>query len=300
MDALVGNLKEAYSEGIDDLEWMTPETKKKAHAKLARFTTKIGYPEKWRDWSALEVSAQDPIGNAMRAATVTLDRSIAKLAGPIDRTEWLMTPQTVNAYYYPPANEIVFPAAILQPPFFDVKADDAVNYGAIGSVIGHEISHGFDDQGRRYDGQGNLTDWWTASDNEEFQRRARSLVQQYSSFSPIEGMHVNGELTLGENIADLAGVTMAYRAYKLSLGDRPGPVLDGYTADQRFFLGWAQGWPRKYREDEMRKRLLTDPHSPSEFRTNGIVSNLPQFYAAFDVKPGDKLYRPPQERVQIW
>jgi putative endopeptidase len=300
IDQLVGNLLEAYSQGIDQLQWMSPETKQRAHAKLASFTTKIGYPDKWRDWSKLEVRPDDLIGNTMRANAVTLDRSIAKLTGPIDRTEWLMTPQTVNAYYYPPANEIVFPAAILHPPFFDVNADDAINYGAIGSVIGHEISHGFDDQGRRYDGKGNLTDWWTAADNEEFQRRARALVQQYSSFSPLEGLRVNGELTLGENIADLAGVTMAYRAYQLSLAGRKAPVLDGYTGDQRFFLGWAQSWPRKYRDDEMRKRLLTDPHSPSEYRTNGIVSNLPQFYGAFDVKPTDKLYRKPEERVQIW
>ena len=300
IDELVGNLLKAYAAGIDQLEWMSPATKQRAQAKLASFTTKIGYPDKWRDWSQLDVRADDLIGNAMRASAVTLDRDIAKLSGPIDRTEWLMTPQTVNAYYYPPANEIVFPAAILQPPFFDVKADDAVNYGAIGSVIGHEISHGFDDQGRRYDGQGNLTDWWTPSDNSEFQSRAHALIEQYSSYSPIAGQHVNGELTLGENIADLAGVAMAYRAYQLSLTDKVAPVLDGYTGDQRFFLGWAQSWPRKYRDDEMRKRLLTDPHSPGEYRANGVVSNLPQFYAAFDVKPTDKLYLSPEKRVRIW
>ena len=279
---------------------MSPETKQRAHAKLASFTTKIGYPDKWQDWSKLDVRADDLIGNAMRATAVTLDRNIARLPGPIDRTEWLMTPQTVNAYYYPPANEIVFPAAILQPPFFDVNADDAVNYGSIGSVIGHEISHGFDDQGRRYDGRGNLADWWTPGDNAEFQRRAQALVQQYSSYTPIDGMHVNGELTLGENIADLAGVAMAYRAYQLSLAGKSAPILDGYTGDQRFFLGWAQSWSRKYRDDEMRKRLLTDPHSPSEYRANGVVSNLPQFYAAFDVKPTDKLYVAPGKRVRIW
>jgi predicted metalloendopeptidase len=300
VDELVRNLLKAYAQAIDQLEWMSPETKQRAQEKLSKLTTKIGYPDKWRDWSKLEVRADDLIGNLMRASAVALDREIAKLPGPVDRTEWLLTPQTVNAYYYPPANEIVFPAAILQPPFFDPKADDAVNYGAIGSVIGHEISHGFDDQGRRYDGDGNLRDWWTATDNTEFQRRAQTLVKQYSSYSPLPGMHVNGELTLGENIADLAGVTMAYRAYQLSLDGRPAPVLDGFTADQRFFLGWAQVWARKYREDELRKRLLTDPHSPSEYRANVTVSNLPQFYEAFDVKPTDQLYRPPEERVQIW
>ena len=300
IDELVRNLLQACGEGIDQLEWMSPETKQRAHAKLASFTTKIGYPDKWQDWSKLDVRADDLIGNAMRATAVTLDRNIARLPGPIDRTEWLMTPQTVNAYYYPPANEIVFPAAILQPPFFDVNADDAVNYGSIGSVIGHEISHGFDDQGRRYDGRGNLADWWTPGDNAEFQRRAQALVQQYSSYTPIDGMHVNGELTLGENIADLAGVAMAYRAYQLSLAGKSAPILDGYTGDQRFFLGWAQSWSRKYRDDEMRKRLLTDPHSPSEYRANGVVSNLPQFYAAFDVKPTDKLYVAPGKRVRVW
>jgi predicted metalloendopeptidase len=300
VEALVANLLKAFEQSIDELEWMSPATKQRAHAKLANFTTKIGYPEKWRDWSKLEVRADDLIGNVMRASMVALDRDIAKLPGPIDRTEWFMTPQTVNAYYHPPANEIVFPAAILQPPFFDVRADDAVNYGAIGAVIGHEISHGFDDQGRRYDAQGNLTDWWTPEDNAEFQRRARALVEQYSRYSPIEGMHVNGELTLGENIADLAGVTMAYRAYKLSLGGKPAPVIDGFSGDQRFFIGWAHSWARKYRDDEMRKRLLTDPHSPGEYRANGVVRNLPPFYEAFGVKPGDKMYLPPEKRVSIW
>jgi predicted metalloendopeptidase len=300
VEELVENLKTAFAEGIDALEWMTPVTKQKAHAKLARFTTKIGYPDKWKDWSALVVKRDDLIGNEMRAAAVAFDRDIGKLGGPIDKTEWLMTPQTVNAYYYPPANEIVFPAAILQPPFFNVAADDAINYGAIGAVIGHEISHGFDDQGRRYDGAGNLNDWWASEDNEEFMRRAKRLGAQYDALSPLPGTKVNGDLTMGENIADLAGVAMAYRAYKLSLKGRPAPVIDGYTGDQRFFIGWAQGWARKYREDELRKRLLTDPHAPSEYRTNVIVSNLQEFHEAFDVKPGDKMYRPPEERVRIW
>ena len=236
----------------------------------------------------------------MRAAAVLFDRGVNKLGGPIDRTEWLMTPQTVNAYYNPPTNEIVFPAAMLQPPFFDVTVDDALNYGAIGSVIGHEISHGFDDQGRRYDGHGNLNDWWAAADNEEFTRRAKAFGAQYDASSPLPGTHVNSGLTMGENIADLAGVAMAYRAYKISLQGKPAPVIDGYTGDQRFFIGWAQGWARKYRDDELRRRLLTDPHSPSEYRTNIIVSDLPEFYAAFDVKPGDKMYRAPADRVKIW
>jgi putative endopeptidase len=299
-DALVNNLKAAFDGGIDELEWMTPDTKRKAHEKLALFTTKIGYPDKWRDWSKLEIRRDDLVGNEMRAAAVLFERGVNKLGGPIDRTEWLMTPQTINAYYNPPTNEIVFPAAILQPPFFDVTVDDAMNYGAIGAVIGHEISHGFDDQGRRYDGTGNLHDWWAPSDNEEFTRRAKAFGAQYDASSPLPDTHVNGDLTMGENIADLAGVAMAYRAYKLSLQGKPAPVIDGFTGDQRFFIGWAQGWARKYRDDELRRRLLTDPHSPSEYRTNIIVSNLPEFYAAFDVKPGDKMYRAPADRVKIW
>ena len=300
IDSLVKNLNNAFSSGIDQLEWMSPETRRRAHEKLAQFTTKIGYPDKWRDWSKLEIRRDDLLGNEMRAAAVLFERGVNKLGGPIDRTEWLMTPQTVNAYYNPPQNEIVFPAAILQPPFFDVTVDDAINYGAIGAVIGHEISHGFDDQGRRYDGKGNLNDWWAPADNDEFTRRAKEFGKQYDASSPLPGTHVNSELTMGENIADLAGVAMAYRAYKLSLNGKPAPVIDGYTGDQRFFIGWAQGWARKYRDDELRRRLLTDPHSPSEFRTNVIVANLPEFYAAFDVKPGDKMYRAPAERVKIW
>jgi putative endopeptidase len=300
IDALVKNLNNAFSSGIDQLEWMSPETRRRAHEKLAQFTTKIGYPDKWRDWSKLEIRRDDLLGNEMRAAAVLFERGVNKLGGPIDRTEWLMSPQTVNAYYNPPQNEIVFPAAILQPPFFDVTVDDAINYGAIGAVIGHEISHGFDDQGRRYDGKGNLNDWWAPADNDEFTRRAKEFGKQYDASSPLPGTHVNSELTMGENIADLAGVAMAYRAYKLSLNGKPAPVIDGYTGDQRFFIGWAQGWARKYRDDELRRRLLTDPHSPSEFRTNVIVANLPEFYAAFDVKPGDKMYRAPAERVKIW
>jgi len=298
--ALVSNLQRAYAEGIQNLEWMTPATKAQAQAKLAKFTAKIGYPDKWRDWSALQVNRDDLVGNVMRATIVVHDRDVAKLGGPIDRTEWLMTPQTVNAYYSPPSNEIVFPAAILQPPFFDVHADDAVNYGAIGMVIGHEISHGFDDQGRHYDGDGNLKGWWTDEDDREFRKRAAQLVKQFAAYSPLPGQYLNGELTLGENIADLAGVAMAHKAYKLSLNGKPAPKLDGFTGEQRFFIGLAQVWPRKYRDDEMRKRLLTDSHSPSEFRVNGTVVNQPEFIAAFDLKDGDKLFLPPDEQVKIW
>jgi len=297
---LVDNLKRAYSEGIDQLEWMSAATKTQAHAKLAKFTAKIGYPDKWEDWSKLEVRRDDLVGNILRALAVDHDRDVAKLAGPVDRTEWLMTPQTVNAYYNPPANEIVFPAAILQPPFFDVTADDAVNYGAIGAVIGHEISHGFDDQGRHYDGDGNLNNWWTDADDAEFRARSGKLVNQYKGYSPLPNQFLNGELTLGENIADLAGVAMAYRAYRLSLNGKKAPVIDGFTGDQRFFIGYAQVWARKYREDEMRKRLLTDVHSPSEYRVNGIVANQPEFYKAFDVKAKDKLFIDAKERVKIW
>ena len=300
MDALVANLKRAFAQGIDELEWMTPQTKQKAHAKLAAFSTKIGYPERWRDWSKLDVRRDDLIGNQQRAAAVVLDRNIAKLGGPIDRTEWFMTPQTVNAYYSPPMNEIVFPAAILQPPFFDVNADDAVNYGAIGSVIGHEISHGFDDQGRRYDGAGNLNDWWQKQDDAEFTRRAKQLGAQYAAMSPLQGLNVNPELTMGENIADVAGVSMAYRAYRLALEDGEPPVIDGFTGEQRFFIGWAQVWARKYREDELRRRLLIDPHSPSEYRVNVVVANLPAFLQAFDVKPEDRMFRAEGERIKIW
>jgi predicted metalloendopeptidase len=300
IDALVKNLLAAFDSGIDELDWMTPDTRRQAHEKLALFTTKIGYPDKWRDWSKLDVRRDDLVGNEMRAAAVLFERGVNKLGGPIDRTEWLLTPQTINAYYYPPQNEIVFPAAILQPPFFDVTVDDAMNYGAIGAVIGHEISHGFDDQGRRYDGHGNLHDWWAAADNEEFNRRAEAFGAQYAASSPLPGTHISAKLTMGENIADLAGVAMAYRAYKLSLKGRQAPVIDGYTGDQRFFIGWAQGWARKYRDDDLRRRLTNDPHSPSEYRTNVIVSNLPEFYRAFDVKPGDKMYRAPADRVKIW
>ena len=300
MDQLVANLREAFRQSIDELDWMGPETRRAAHDKLAAFRVKIGYPEKWKEYPGLAVRRDDLVGNVLRAREVNVKRELAKLGQPVDRTEWFMTPQTVNAYYSPLGNEIVFPAAILQPPFFDMNADDAVNYGGIGAVIGHEISHGFDDQGRKYDGQGVLRDWWTEEDNKRFQARAGELVEQYSAFSPLPGMNVNGQFTLGENIGDLSGLAVAYKAYRLSLGDEAAPVLDGYSGDQRFFIGWAQVWARKYREDELRKRLVTDPHSPSEYRCNGIVRNMPQFVEAFGVKPGDGLFLPPEQQVRIW
>jgi putative endopeptidase len=300
MDQLVANLLKAFDSSIDELEWMSPETRRQAHAKIAGFTVKIGYPEKWKEYPGLEIRRDDLVGNVLRAREVNNRREIGKIGQPVDRTEWLMTPQTVNAYYNPLGNEIVFPAAILQPPFFDMTADDAVNYGGIGSVIGHEISHGFDDQGRKFDGRGMLRDWWTAEDDKRFHALADQLVAQYSAFSPLPGLNVNGRLTLGENIGDLSGVAVAHKAYRLSLDGRAGPVLDGYTGDQRFFIGWAQVWPRMYRDDELRKRLLTDPHSPSEYRVNGIVRNMPQFAEAFTVKDGDGLFLPAPQQVRIW
>lgn len=300
MDEMVENLRQAFRESIDVLEWMSNETKAQAQQKLAKFTPKIGYPDKWRDYSTLKISDNDLVANMIASAEFSARRELSKLGGPIDRNEWFMTPQTVNAYYSPSMNEIVFPAAILQPPFFNVMADDAVNYGAIGAVIGHEFSHGFDDQGRKSDGDGMLRDWWTEGDAKEFKRRADGLVAQYNAFSPLPGENVNGKLTLGENIGDLAGLTMAYRAYVLSLNGKEAPVIGGYTGAQRFFMGWSQVWRREYRDDELRRRLLTDSHSPSIYRVNGIVANMPEFYAAFDVKPGDKLYRSPEDRVKIW
>ncbi len=297
---LVANLKKAAGERIDKLEWMSPATKAQAKQKLAKFTTKIGYPDKWKDYSKLTISGDSIAKNMMRSSAFEVDRQTARLGGPIDRTEWLMTPQTINAYYNPVMNEIVFPAAILQPPFFNMAADDAVNYGGIGAVIGHELSHGFDDQGSQYDGDGNLRKWWTTEDRDEFERRSKELVSQYNSYKPFEDMNVNGELTLGENIGDLGGLNFAYTAYKNSLGGKPAEVIDGMTGDQRFFYGWGQVWRRLYREPELRRRLLDDPHSPSRYRVNGIVSNMDAFYEAFTIKPGDPMYIAPEKRVRIW
>jgi predicted metalloendopeptidase len=300
MEALVKNLLAAYKQSIDKLDWMSPATKKEAQAKLAKFTPKIGYPNKWKDYSALVVVRDDLVGNVMRSREVEYNRELNKLGKPIDRDEWGMTPQTINAYYNPEMNEIVFPAAILQPPFFDANADDAVNYGGIGAVIGHEISHGFDDQGAQYDGDGNLRDWWTEADHKNFKAKTAMLVNQYNQFEPIPGYHVNGELTLGENIADNSGLAIAYKAYKISLKGKKAPVIDGLTGEQRLYMGWAQVWRTKMREQQQIVQVKTDPHSPGQFRANGTLRNQPGFYDAFKVKQGDKMYLAPQERVIIW
>jgi predicted metalloendopeptidase len=300
MQALVKNLIEAYRQSISQLEWMSPETKQRALAKLAKFTPKIGYPDTWWDYAALEIRRDDLVGNVRRLAAFGYDRQLARLGKPVDRTEWGMTPQTVNAYYNASMNEVVFPAAILQPPFFNMAADDAVNYGGIGAVIGHEIGHGFDDQGSKYDGDGNLTSWWTPQDRAEFEKRTTMLIEQYNQFEPLPGQHVNGALTIGENIGDLGGLSIAYKAYHLALGGKEPPVIDGLTGDQRFFLGWAQVWRGKQREQALLNQLKTNSHSPSEFRANGTVRNVPAFYTAFDVKPGDKMYLAPEQRVKIW
>lgn len=300
MEHLVQNLIKAYDQSIQSLDWMSPETKKSAKEKLSKFTYKIGYPEKWRNYTSLQIQPEDLLGNVVRAVQFQYNYDLNKLGKPVDRTEWFMTPQTVNAYYNPTMNEIVFPAAILQPPFFNRNADDAVNYGGIGAVIGHEIGHGFDDSGSQYDGDGNLRNWWTDQDRKAFEARTGKLVAQYESFSPIEGEHLNGKLTLGENIGDLGGLSIAYKAYKLSLNGTEAPVIDGLTGDQRFFMGWAQVWARLYRDEELRRRLVVDPHSPSEYRCNGVVRNIPEFHTAFGVKEGDQLYLKPEERVKIW
>lgn len=300
MLALVENLKAAYRDSISQLDWMGEQTRQKALAKLDRFVAKIGYPDEWKDYSEMVIRADDLIGNQIRYQSWSHDREVAKLGKPIDRKEWFMTPQTINAYYNSAMNEIVFPAAILQPPFFDMAADDAVNYGAIGAIIGHEIGHGFDDQGSKYDGNGNLNNWWTDSDRKEFDARTRKLVAQFNAYEALPKLFINGELTLGENIGDLGGLSIAHQAYRRSLKGQEAPVIDGYTGDQRFFLGWAQVWRGKTREQSLRRQITTDPHSPSEYRVQGIVANVPAFIEAFDVKPGDKLYRPPTERVKIW
>jgi putative endopeptidase len=300
MDALVKNILAAYSVGIDSLEWMSPATKAQAKDKLAHFTVKIGYPDKPRDFSALEIRRGDLLGNAMRSDAFQYNDNISRLGKPVDRTRWGMTPQTVNAYYNASNNEIVFPAAILQPPFFDVTADDAVNYGAIGAVIGHEIGHGFDDQGRKSDGSGNLRDWWTASDAQAFEARTTKLGAQYGAINPIDDMHINPKLTMGENIGDLSGLAQAYRAYRISLGGKEAPVINGFTGDQRFFIGYAQIWRTKFRDEALRQRLLTDPHSPGMYRAFVPFVNNDAFVRAFGVKEGDKMYIAPSERVKIW
>ncbi len=300
MQDLVENLRAAFKDGIDGLEWMGEDTKKQAQYKLAKFRPKIGYPDKWESYDGLSVNRDDIMGTIKSARKWSLKDELSKLGAPIDREEWGMTPQTVNAYYSSTLNEIVFPAAILQAPFFDPAADPAVNYGGIGAVIGHEMGHGFDDQGRKSDGDGVQRDWWTEEDAEAYEARAGLLADQYSAFEPLPGEPINGRLSLGENIGDLTGVTMAYEAYKRSLGGKPAPVIDGITGDQRFFMAWAQVWAIKWREEALRAQIKNGPHSPGEFRANGIVRNIDAWYEAFDVQPGDDMYLPPEKRVKIW
>ncbi len=302
MQELVANLIEAYRVSIEGLDWMSAQTKVKALEKLRKFTPKIGYPDKWRDFSSLVITPNDLMGNLTRVTHFQRDYELAKIGAPVDRAEWYMTPQTVNAYYNPGMNEIVFPAAILQPPFFGLSADDAVNYGGIGGVIGHEIGHGFDDQGSKYDGDGNMVDWWNDSDRTEFEKRSNALIAQYNSLRPQEtpDITVNGALTVGENIGDLGGITIAYKAYKISLGGKDAPIIDGLTGDERFFLSWAQIWRGKVRPEELRRRIATDPHSPAEFRCNAIVSNFTPFYETFGLTKTDALWLDESERVAIW
>ena len=303
MVELVANLIKAYRVSIEGLSWMSQETKERAYIKLEKFTPKIGYPDKWRDYSALEIKAGDLISNLAQIAKYSQDYEYNKIGKPVDKSEWYMTPQTVNAYYNPGMNEIVFPAAILQPPFFDVAADDyAANYGGIGAVIGHEIGHGFDDQGSKYDGDGNLVNWWSDIDRKEFEKRTKKLIDQYDQLSPAAApdVKVNGALTVGENIGDLGGLTIAYKAYEISLNGKQPPAIDGYSGAQRFFMGWAQSWRGKYRAEEVRRRIATDPHSPDEFRCNQIVANLDEFYQAFSVISSDKHFIPSGDRVRIW
>ena len=300
MEIMIANLIEAYRQSITELEWMGEETRQQALIKLSKFTPKVGYPEKWRDYNKLQMTAGDLAGNIKSASLFEHNRQLDKLDKPIDKSEWGMSPQTVNAYYRPAWNEIVFPAAILQPPFFNPAADDAVNYGGIGSVIGHEIGHGFDDQGRKYDGGGNLRDWWTEQDNALFEERKQKLAAQYSSYEVVDGLTINGEFTSGENIGDLGGLSIAYKAYKLSLDGKEAPVIDGLSGDQRFFLGYAQVWRGKARDEEAKRLLTIDPHSPFKFRANGAAVNVTEFYEAFDVQEGDGMWLPPEDRVKIW
>lgn len=299
MEALVANLLKAYESSIKELDWMSADTKKEALDKLSKFTPKIGYPNKWKSYD-VDVKADDLYGNLERTTLLEYNREIAKLGKPIDKDEWGMTPQTVNAYYNPTMNEIVFPAAILQPPFFDMEAEDAINYGAIGAVIGHEIGHGFDDTGSTFDGDGAMRNWWTETDTEEFKKRTKALIAQYNEFKVLPDVNVNGEFTLGENIGDLGGLGIALKAYHMSLNGKKGPEMDGFTADQRVFIGWAQSWNGKSRDEALRVQVSADPHSPRDFRVNGVVRNIPEFYEAFNVQKKDSLYLPPEERVKIW
>jgi putative endopeptidase len=299
-DALIANLMAAYRESIATLDWMGPQTRREALAKLAAINAKIAYPAAWRDYSRLELRRDDLSGNVMRARNFTYEFRLAKLGHKVDRTEWYSPPQTINAFYSPSRNDITFPAGILQPPFFDATADDAANYGGIGAVIGHEISHAFDDQGSRFDGEGNLRNWWTEEDRRRFDAKTRSLIAQYEAFSPLPGYHVNGALTLGENVADNAGIAIAERAYRISLGGCPAPVIDGYTGEQRLFISFAQVWRDKMRDAARIERLKVDPHAPGQFRANGSLRNQSAFDAAFEVKPGDAMYLPPEQRISLW
>ncbi|MBF6641589.1 peptidase M13 [Flavobacterium sp. J49] len=300
MTGMVKNLLKAYAESIKTLDWMSEATKKEALKKVDNFMIKIGYPDKWRDYSALKIAKNDFYGNGVRAAEFEYNRQLAKLGKPVDRSEWGMNPQTVNAYYNPSLNEIVFPAAILKPPFFDLNADDAVNYGGIGAVIGHEIGHGFDDQGSAFDGKGVMKNWWTPQDLAAFQKKTGALVDQYNSFKAFPDLNVNGAFTLGENIGDLGGLSIAIKAYKATLNGKEAPVMDGFTGMQRVFLGWGQVWAEKSREEALRSQIASDPHSPALFRVNGTVRNIPEFYEAFNIKPTDSLYLAPEKRVKIW
>jgi putative endopeptidase len=300
MVVLVENLIKAYEVSIKELDWMSEDTKKEALDKLSKFNPKIGYPDVWRDYSKLEISADDLFGNLRRAALVNYQQNIDRQKGPVDKNEWGMTPQTVNAYYNPTMNEIVFPAAILQPPYFNLEVEDAVNYGAIGAVIGHEIGHGFDDTGSTFDGDGVLRNWWTEEDKKEFEVRTGKLVAQYDGFKLFDDLNVNGTFTLGENIGDLGGLSIALKAYQMSLDGKEAPEIDGFSGIQRVFLGYGQAWMFKGREQATRQRTATDPHSPPKFRVNGVVRNIPEFYQAFDLKPEHKLYLAEEQRVKIW
>jgi putative endopeptidase len=302
MDALVAKLIEAYRGSIQSLEWMTEETRGRALDKLAKFTPKIGYPDRWRDYSSLEIVPDDLLANIRAVTEFEFQRELGKIGKPIDRSEWFMTPQTINAYYNPGFNEIVFPAAILQYPFFDEKRDAAANFGAIGAVIGHEIGHGFDDQGSQYDGDGRLTNWWTDADRAAFEARTSALIAQYDALEPAQlpGHHVNGALTIGENIGDLGGLAIAWKAYLLFLDGAESPMIDGMTGAERFFLSWAQAWQVKLRDEEALRLLSIDPHSPNEFRCNQIVRNIDVFYETFAVKESDELWLNPEDRVTIW
>jgi putative endopeptidase len=300
IDELVRHLLNAYASSIDQLPWMSAPTKLEAKAKLRKIDVKIGYPSHWRDYSKLIIVADDLLGNVRRAQQFERNRRLGQLGGPIDRSEWNMTAPTVNAYYNPAVNEIVFPAGILQPPAFNPAADDAFNYGSAGATIGHEISHGFDDQGSQYDSDGNLRDWWTAEDHAKFKAKTEQLIKEYDAFEPVPGFHVNGALTLGENIADIAGIEIAYKAYIASLNGAAPPVIDGMTADQRFYIGFAQSWLGKRRDASIIAQVKSDPHSPEKYRTNGVVVHMPSYYSAFSVVPGDKMYLPPGDRITLW